>query len=89
MSSVAVLTQESFAEHRSGLVPQQIKGDGPFCAFLLHSETSLLRHLCQIFLPVFLDTETLKLWTAFWKASDCGHWELMGFFFRIAVSQLC
>lgn len=25
MSSVAVLTQESFAEHRSGLVPQQIK----------------------------------------------------------------
>lgn len=28
MSSVAVLTQESFAEHRSGLVPQQIKGDG-------------------------------------------------------------
>lgn len=27
MSSVAVLTQESFAEHRSGLVPQQIRGD--------------------------------------------------------------
>ncbi|KAG8508285.1 Vigilin [Galemys pyrenaicus] len=27
MSSVAVLTQESFAEHRSGLVPPQIKGD--------------------------------------------------------------
>ncbi|XP_065736334.1 vigilin isoform X2 [Phocoena phocoena] len=25
MSSVAVLTQESFAEHRSGLVPQQVK----------------------------------------------------------------
>ncbi|ELK14410.1 Vigilin [Pteropus alecto] len=25
MSSVAVLTQESFAEHRSGLVPQQIR----------------------------------------------------------------
>ena len=29
MSSVAVLTQESFAEHRSGLVPQQIKGEVP------------------------------------------------------------
>lgn len=29
MSSVAVLTQESFAEHRSGLVPQQIKGEAP------------------------------------------------------------
>lgn len=29
MSSVAVLTQESFAEHRSGLVPQQIRGDSP------------------------------------------------------------
>lgn len=25
MSSVAVLTQESFAEHRSGLIPQQIR----------------------------------------------------------------
>ena len=33
MSSVAVLTQESFAEHRSGLVPQQIKGEAaPHCA---------------------------------------------------------
>lgn len=27
MSSVAVLTQESFAEHRSGLIPQQIRGE--------------------------------------------------------------
>lgn len=26
MSSVAVLTQESFAEHRSGLAQQQVKG---------------------------------------------------------------
>lgn len=32
MSSIAVLTQESFAEHRSGLVPQQIKGDSPACS---------------------------------------------------------
>lgn len=27
MSSVAVLTQESFAEHRSGLAQQQVKGE--------------------------------------------------------------
>jgi len=27
MSSVAVLTQESFAEHRSGLTQQQVKGE--------------------------------------------------------------
>lgn len=32
MSSVAVLTQESFAEHRSGLVPQQIKGNVLGCS---------------------------------------------------------
>jgi hypothetical protein len=42
MSSVAVLTQESFAEHRSGLVPQQIKGDRPLSKSLLTSETGLL-----------------------------------------------
>lgn len=43
MSSVAVLTQESFAEHRSGLVPQQIKGDRLLYKFsLLTLETGLL-----------------------------------------------
>lgn len=41
MSSVAVLTQESFAEHRSGLVPQQIKGDGPFPTVLVDRKTRL------------------------------------------------
>lgn len=42
MSSVAVLTQESFAEHRSGLVPQQIKGDRLLYKFSLTLETGLL-----------------------------------------------
>lgn len=45
MSSVAVLTQESFAEHRSGLAQQQVKGEKraefPSCAFK-HKRGSLL-----------------------------------------------
>lgn len=48
MSSVAVLTQESFAEHRSGLVPQQIKGNSPLHLFLLtlrHSSSKSLSDL--------------------------------------------
>lgn len=43
MSSVAVLTQESFAEHRSGLAQQQVKGELLSCA----SRSRLHRPLTQ------------------------------------------
>lgn len=48
MSSVAVLTQESFAEHRSGLVPQQMKGECPFVLIFPFGDTAT-SNLCQTF----------------------------------------
>lgn len=46
MSSVAVLTQESFAEHRSGLVPQQIRGAAPPAPLTL-AFLKPLPHMCE------------------------------------------
>lgn len=52
MSSVAVLTQESFNEHRSGLLPEQVKGKWwfwPFCDVCNHSPAKLTLSVVPLF----------------------------------------
>ncbi|XP_055648372.1 vigilin-like [Falco peregrinus] len=64
MSSVAVLTQESFAEHRSGLMQQQVKGWRPARLWLsTNRSTSVVLHSAgpgggkpQIFTELWLAT---------------------------------